>query len=97
MKMPRKISIYCSTCRKHTDHTVQRSRPRKRGELRKGQRRFRRKVKPTGKTRGARGYPKSSQKREKPTKRPDLRYTCNVCKKSQTRPGFRTKTLEFTD
>jgi large subunit ribosomal protein L44e len=97
MKMPRKIRVYCSNCKKHTDHTVARARKRKRGELRKGHRRFRRKVKPTGKTRGARGFPKSSQKREKPTKRPDLRYTCAVCKKSQTRPSFRTKVLEFTD
>jgi ribosomal protein L44E len=75
-----------------------RARKRKRGELRKGQRRFRRKVKPTGKTRGGRGFPKEvGQKTEKPTKRHDMRFTCSKCKKSQTRPGFRAKTLELTD
>jgi len=89
--------MYCPNCRTHTDHTISRARKKKRGELRKGHRRFRRKVKPTGKTRGARGFPKSSQKREKPTKRQDLRYTCTKCKKSQTRPCFRAKSLEFTD
>lgn len=97
MKMPRKRSMYCPTCRKHTDHTISIARKRKRGELRKGHRRFRRKVKPGGKTRGGRGFPKSSQKREKPTRRPDLRYTCTKCKKSQTKPCIRTKSLELTD
>jgi len=97
LKMPKKTRIYCPTCRKHTDHTISAARKKPRGELRKGQRRFRRKVKPTGKTRGARGYPKSKQKREKPTKRLDLRYTCTKCKKSRTRPGIRTRSLELTD
>jgi len=97
LKMPRKITMYCPNCKTHTEHRVSRARKRKRGELTQGQRRFRRKVKRTGKTRGARGFPKSSQKSEKPTKRHDLRFTCSKCKKSQTKPGFRAKTLELTD
>jgi large subunit ribosomal protein L44e len=97
MKMPRRINMYCPNCGKHTSHTVSQARKRARGELRKGHRRFRRKVKPTGKTRGARGFPKSSQKSQKPTKKQDLRYRCSVCNKSQTKPCFRAKTLEFTD
>jgi len=97
LKMPKTVTMYCPTCKEHTDHTISRARKRPRGELRKGHRRFRRKVKPTGKTRGARGYPKSMQKREKPTKRADLRFMCTKCKKSQTRPGFRARVLELTD
>jgi large subunit ribosomal protein L44e len=45
MKVPKTMRIYCPYCKKHTEHTIKIQKPRKRGELKQGQRRFRRKLK----------------------------------------------------
>ncbi|MFQ5891738.1 MAG: 50S ribosomal protein L44e [Candidatus Methanofastidiosia archaeon] len=89
MKISKKRNTYCPKCKKHTSHTLKLVKKKKRGELKQGQRRFRRKLK------GYRGYPRSRPHGEKPTKRFDLRYKCSVCGKSSTKRGFRAKRLEF--
>ncbi len=89
MKMPKKRRTYCKWCRKHTVHKIKLVKKKKRGELKQGQRRFRRIEKGYG------GYPRPKPHGEKPTRRHDLRFTCEVCGKSSTKKGFRTKKLEF--
>ncbi|MCK4247409.1 MAG: 50S ribosomal protein L44e [Methanomicrobia archaeon] len=89
MKVPKTMRIYCPYCKKHTEHTIKIQKPRKRGELKQGQRRFRRKLK------GYRGYPRPKPKGEKSTRRRDVRYICSVCKKMHTKSGFRVKSFEI--
>ena len=92
MKMPKTQKKYCPYCRKHTDHTVKKEGVgRKRREMARGQRRFKRKMKGFG------SFPKSNPKdRQKPTRKLDLRYKCKECKKSHTvGKGFRVKKFEL--
>ena len=92
MKMPKDQKKFCNYCKKHTPHTVKReSTGRKRRELARGQRRFRRKEKGFG------SFPKSNPKdRAKPTKKLDLRYKCKECGKIHTiGKGFRAKKFEI--
>ena len=104
MKIPKTIKRLCKYCKKHTEqkvynqsfkglnkkHTQSRSsktRVRKRG-LRRGfgnLGRFSRKPVAKWKQTGA-----------KSTKKTDLRYTCNVCKKTSVQKcGIRTKRVEL--
>lgn len=90
MKMPDEIKAYCPHCGKHTVHEVERVKTRPRGEMRWGQRRFRKKLA------GYRGYPRAKPEgREKPTRRVALRYRCKVCKKAHQRQCFRAKKFEL--
>lgn len=90
MKLPRQVKTYCRYCNKHTPHEVERVKKKKAGELKWGQRRFR-KV-----TAGYGGFPRPKPEgREKPTTRVYLRYRCNKCKKAFQRPCIRSKKFEF--
>ena len=91
MKMPRKIRVYCSNCKKHTDHTVSNAKRRTRGKMTQGNRRFLRKMK------GYHSFPKENPKgREKPTRKTNLIFTCTVCKKKHGKgKGFRVKKFEL--
>lgn len=90
MQRPRKIKRYCRYCKKHTIHTVGRIKKRKASELRQGQRRFRRV------TSGYRGFPRPKPEgREKTSRRVNLKYTCDVCKKSSQPPSIRSKKFEL--
>ncbi len=92
VKMPRVRKEYCPTCRKHTDHEVERVKTRPRSELKWGQRRYRRA------TAGYGGFPRPKfEGRQKPTVKLNLRYRCKVCKKAHQRQGFRAKTIELTE
>lgn len=92
MKMPKVIKAPCPKCKKHTEHEVERVRARQRGELKWGQRRFRRIMAGYG------GFPRAKYEgREKPTKRIFLRYRCKVCKKAHQRPCFRAKKFELVE
>ena len=42
MKRPRKINTYCPKCKKHTVHEVEKVKKKPAGELKRGQRQFRR-------------------------------------------------------
>ena len=86
MKRPRNIKTYCPHCKKHTSHEVERPKKKRAGELKWGQRRFRRV------TAGYGGFPRPKPEgREKPTKRVNLRYRCTVCKKAIQPPSIRAK------
>jgi ribosomal protein L44E len=60
MKMPEKVKTYCPKCKKHTLHEIERVRTGKRGELKWGQRRFRRALAGYG------GFPRALPDRNKP-------------------------------
>lgn len=92
MDMPKKQRRYCPICRKHTIHDVKRvGGGKKKSSLAQGQRRFKRKMKGFG------SFPKSNPKdRAKPTKKVDLRYKCEECKKEHViGVGFRVKKFEL--
>ena len=91
MKFPQKVNIYCPHCRKHTEHAVEIAKRKTRGAMTHGQRIFLRKMKGYG------SFPKENPgKREKPTRKMDLRYKCTVCgKKTMHGQGFRVKKFEL--
>ena len=91
MKFPKEMKIYCPHCRKHTLHTVELAKKKTRRTMAQGQRRFLRKMLGYG------SFPKENPgKREKPTRRVDLRFKCSVCgKKHMHGAGFRVKKLEL--
>jgi len=91
MKIPKKIRIFCPTCKKHTEHEVEFSKKRPRGAMTHGQRMFKRKMKGYG------SFPKENPKgREKSTRKVDLRYKCTVCGKKHIKgKGWRAKKLEM--
>lgn len=92
MKRPRRIKRYCPFCEKHQEHEVERVKKRKASELKQGQRRFRRVM------RGYRGFPRPKPEgREKPTKRVNLRYRCQECRKAHQSSGIRAKRFEFQE
>ena len=90
MQKPRKIKRYCPTCKKHTEHNVDKIKKRKASELKQGQRRFRRVMQ------GYRGFPRPKPEgREKTSRRAALKYTCTSCKKSHQPPTKRAKKFEI--
>jgi len=90
MQKPRKIKRYCAICKKHTIHNVDKIKKRKASELKQGQRRFRRVMS------GYRGFPRPKPEgREKTSRRAALKYTCDICKKSQQPPSIRAKKVEI--
>jgi len=92
MKIPKLQKRYCPYCKKHTEHDVKKVSGKKKSPLSEGERRFKRKMKGYG------SFPKSNPKdREKPTKKLDLRYKCDICKKEHVvGKGFRIKKFELT-
>ena len=92
MKRPRKINTYCPKCKKHTVHDVEKVKKRPPGELKRGQRQFRRV------TAGYGGFPRPKPEgREKPTRRVWLRYKCVTCKKYVQPSAIRSKKFEFVE
>ncbi len=90
MKIPRKISRYCPKCKTHTPHEVERIKKKKAGELKQGQRRFRRVM------RGYGGFPRPKPEgREKTTRRAALRYNCTKCHKKHQPPSQRARKVEI--
>ena len=102
MKIPKKRNMYCPKCKKHTEHVTSFAKKKERGSLKKGSL-ARLGKRGSGKAGfGNKGrYSKkaiSGWKRTgaKSSKKVDLRYTCNVCKKTQVqRQGFRVKKPEL--
>jgi large subunit ribosomal protein L44e len=92
MNIPKTQRRYCPFCRKHTMHSIRRiSVGKKRRKMAQGERRVDRKKLGFG------SFPKSNPKgRAKPTRKLDLRYKCNECKKEHTiGQGFRVKKFEL--
>jgi len=80
------MRIYCPTCNKHTEHTVEVVKRKPRSKMSQGERRVRKKRKGYG------SFPRPKPTHEKATKRQDLRYKCKDCgKKHMKGQGFRSK------
>jgi large subunit ribosomal protein L44e len=92
MKMSRKIMTYCPSCKKHTEHEIERIKKHKASEFKAGQRRFRRA------TSGYGGFPRPKYEgREKPTKRINVRYRCLECKKAHNKKMWRAKHVDLVE
>ena len=90
MNYPQKIRMFCPSCGKHTIHKVEQVKKRQRRKMAQGQRRYLRKLKGFG------SFPRPKPDHEKPTKKTDLRYKCEVCgKKNMRGSGFRVKKFQF--
>lgn len=89
--MPREKRTYCPSCNKTTVHEVLRVKKRKAGELKAGQRQFRRVLKGYG------GFPRALPSGSKPTKRVSLILRCKECKKAHSVKGFRVKILSIEE
>lgn len=90
MKMPNKFRTHCPYCKKHTIHKVERV---KRGRASSITRIERQKRRSYGI--GNRGKFSKVPGGDKPTKRVNLRYRCNVCHKAHTRKCFRASKFEL--
>jgi large subunit ribosomal protein L44e len=104
MKMPKLINRLCRKCKKHTPHTVSQAKAKTRSSARPLSRYSRARTDARGLTKGMGNKGKYSmppiKKRKmmnkKMSKKIDLRYQCNVCKKmSQKSEGFRAKKFEL--
>jgi large subunit ribosomal protein L44e len=103
MKIPKNVRRLCPTCRKHTSHKVIQSKKRTPGSahpLSKGSQKRREFDKGMGNlgTRGSKpALSKFKMTGAKQTKKTDLRYQCNECKKYHNqRQGKRSRKVEFS-
>jgi large subunit ribosomal protein L44e len=89
MKFPKTVKRYCRSCKKHTEMKLVHAKSgRKRGAMKEGQRRHKRRS-------GVKGYgsfpqpkiEKGSKYGAKQTKKTDFRYHCPACKKMFTSAG----------
>jgi len=101
MKIPKAKKRYCRYCKKHTEQKISQNKRKTASSLTKGSK-YRARLR--GQARGIGGHGKYSKpavtkfKRTgaKNTKKTDLRYTCNECKKTSSQPyGMRAKRVEF--
>jgi large subunit ribosomal protein L44e len=101
MKIPKAMKRLCKKCKKHTEHKVGVAKKKTARSLSKGSK-YR--VRKSGAARGIGSRGKYSRpaiskfKRTgaKSTKKTDLRYTCNTCKKTSVQAyGVRVKKVEF--
>lgn len=102
MKLPKTIKRYCPFCKKHTDHKVSQSKRKNASPLKQGSK-YRAKKRGLGRGAGNRGkygskpaITKFKMAGKKSSKKTDLRYQCNTCKKSHSqKAGIRAKKVEF--
>ncbi len=101
MKLPKLRKRLCRSCKKHTEHKVAQNKRRTASSLSLGSKYRARK---RGLARGNGGHGKYSKpavtkfKRSgaKNTKKTDLRFTCQVCKKASAQAsGIRAKRVEL--
>jgi len=104
MKFPKKLKRYCPYCRKHLEHKVTDvSSGHKRGAMRRGSieraklRGLGRGYGNLGKWGSKKAVTKFKQK-VKTTKKTNILYTCQTCKKShQQKKGMRTSKFQIED
>ncbi|MBT4936124.1 50S ribosomal protein L44e [Candidatus Woesearchaeota archaeon] len=101
MKIPKSAKRLCKTCKKHTEQKIAQNKKRTASSLSWGSK-YRARKRGDARGTGSHGrYSKpavSKWKRTgaKATKKTDLRYTCNVCKKMSCQgSGIRAKRVEF--
>ena len=104
MKRPKTTKRHCKFCNKHTEHKVTESKNRGRSTAHPLSRFGSRRLKDRGVKRGAGNQGKFSKPAikkwkstgKKQSKKIDLRFTCQVCKKATVQSsGLRTKKLEL--
>jgi large subunit ribosomal protein L44e len=104
MKKPKVMKRHCPFCKKHTEHKVTEAKNRGRGKSHPLSKFGDRRLADRGVKRGPGNHGKFSKppiKKWKSTgkkmsKKTDLRYTCQVCKKTTIqKTGVRTKKLEL--
>lgn len=102
--MPKQLNRYCAACKKHTPHVVSQAKAKTRSSTRPLSRYSKTRTNARGLTKGMGNKGKYSmppiKKRKmmnkKMSKKIDLRYQCQECKKmSQRSEGFRTKKFEL--
>jgi large subunit ribosomal protein L44e len=105
MKMPKLVNRYCKHCKKHTEHKIEVAKAKTRSSARPLSRYSKSRTSARGLTTGHGNLGKYSmppiKKRKmmnkKMSKKIDLRYQCQACKKmSQRSEGFRAKKFELT-
>ncbi|MEK6863448.1 MAG: 50S ribosomal protein L44e [Nanoarchaeota archaeon] len=101
MKIPKTIKRFCRYCRKHTEQKVAHNKKRAPSSLSRGSK-YRAKLRGAARGTGNLGrYSKPAVTKfkrtgAKNTKKTDLRFTCNVCKKTSCQSkGIRTKKMEL--
>jgi len=99
MKIPKTTKRYCPYCRKHTEHKVSDvSSGHKRGSMKRG---AKQRIRKRGQWRGYGNQGRYSRtttpkQKTKSTKKTNLMYTCQVCKKSHIqKKGKRTSKLQI--
>ena len=104
MKVPKLKKRYCPYCKKHTEHKISMAKKRTPGSAYPMSHGGKKRMKLRGEGVGMGNVGKiskgalSSWKRygKKASKKTDLRYTCNECKKTYCqKKGFRAKKIEF--
>ena len=101
MKLPKTVNRFCPYCKKHTQHKVTLNKKRNPRSMTYGSKlRARRR----GQARGIGNMGRYSKPAiskfkmtgKKSSKKTDLRYECNECKKKHIqREGYRSKKIEF--
>jgi len=99
MKIPKTKKRYCKFCKHHTEHKITQVKTgAKRGTLKRGsiQRAQKRSVPGTGnKNRWGSKPAKPKRTGAKTSKKTNLKFTCNTCKKSTIqKKGIRAKKIE---
>ena len=101
MKIPKTLNRLCKTCKKHTQHKVAQNKKKQASPLSRGSK-VRARLRGVARGSGNLGrYSKPAVTKfkrtgAKNTKKTDLRYTCNVCKKASCqKTGIRAKRVEF--
>jgi large subunit ribosomal protein L44e len=104
MKIPKTTKRLCPYCKKHTEHKIEVAKAKARSSARPLSRYSRARTNARGLTKGTGNLGKYSmppiKKRKmmnkKLSKKIDLRYQCQVCKKmSQRKEGFRARKVEL--
>ncbi|MDR2855647.1 MAG: 50S ribosomal protein L44e [Methanomicrobiales archaeon] len=92
MKMPSKFRTYCPYCRTHQVHAVEKVKKGKTTNLHKVERQ-----KASRTNIGNRGKFSKIPGGDKPTKRINVKYRCETCKKAHLRPAFRISKFELME
>jgi len=104
MKIPKIQKRFCKTCKKHTEHKVHNQSNRGLNKTHTMSRGSKTRMVKRGERRGVGNHGKTSRQAitkwkmtgAKGTKKTDLRFTCNVCKKTSIQAhGIRTKKVEM--
>lgn len=104
MKIPKQIKRFCKTCKKHTVHKISIVKGHERGSLKHGsiqrarKRGLGRGVGNLGKWGSKPAISKFKRTGAKISKKTNLKFTCDVCKKSSIQSqGIRAKKVEIKE